>query len=192
MANVDRPNGFRPVRYLDGRAYNGAYMRCYSDDDNLFMGDLVEVDTTGVARGSGVYPTVGRYDQGDYVYGVVVGWEPDPTALDRVYHAASSTYAVFVAMCDGLVLEAQSDDATMVQTDVGLNVDVVVAAGSTTTGLSNMELNGDTANTNSTLDMSIVGMVDRPDNDAADSTSWQRFYVVPNKAFFGTQQRTGV
>lgn len=192
MANTDKPNGFRPVKYLDGRPYNGSYIRCYSDNDNLFLGDLVEADTTAVAAGSGVYPTVGRYEQGDFVYGVVVGWEPDPANLDRLYHAASSTYAVYIAICDDLVLEAQSDDATMVQTDVNLNVDVIVAAGSTSTGASNMELNGDTADTTSTLDMTIVGMVDRPDNDASDSVANQKFLVVPNKGFWGTQQRTGV
>lgn len=191
MANIDRPNGFRPVRYLDGRCYNGAFQKCFSAADNLFMGDLVELVTTGVASGSGVYTEVGRYEQGDSVYGVVVGWQRDPTALDRLYHASSSTYAVHVAMCKDLILEAQSDDATMVQADVGLNVDVIVAAGSTTTGLSNMELNGDTAATTSSLDMTIIGMVDRPDNDSTNSVSWQRFLVVPNKNFWA-EARTGL
>lgn len=183
MSNVDRPNGFRPVRYRDGRPYNGACYKAYSDTDNLFMGDLVKADAAAQASGDGVYPTVDRIDAaGDVIIGVVVGWEPNPNALHNLYHAASTTYAVYIADVKDLVLEAQSDDATMVQTDVGLNVSPTVTAGDTTTGASGMELDGDTAATTNTLTLRIIGAVDRPDNDASDSTANQRFLVTVNSS----------
>ena len=47
MANVSRPNGFRPVRYLDGTPYTGAFEAMISPTDNLFLGDLVEPIATG-------------------------------------------------------------------------------------------------------------------------------------------------
>jgi len=183
MANVDRPNGFRPVQHLNGSTYNGAFRKYYSPNDNLFMGDLVEAETTGVRSGDGIYGTVDRIDAaGDVIVGVVVGWEANPDALSNLYHAASSTYAVYIADARDLIMEAQSDDATMVLGDVGLNISPTVTAGSTTTGASNMELDGNTAATTNTLTLRIVGAVDRADNDAADSTANTRWLVAINSA----------
>ena len=62
MANVDRPNGFKPVMHLNGSPYNGQYRKYYSPTDNLFMGDLVEQDTAGQAGVEGAYPTCDRID----------------------------------------------------------------------------------------------------------------------------------
>src|SRR3990170_6080238 len=140
MANVDRPNGFRPVRYLNGAPYNGAFVRMYSPTDNLFIGDFVEPTATGLAVRDGGYQEVGRAETGDPIVGVVVGFEPNPTALGNLYHAASAVYAVYVAPIAGLVLEGQTDGTGLAAADVGLNVDFVVAAGSTTTGASNFEV----------------------------------------------------
>ncbi len=183
MANVDKTTGFRPVKHLNGAPYTGKFEKYYSPNDNLFMYDLVEQEGTGVRSGSGAYPTCDRIDAaGDRIVGVVVGWEVDPAALDRKYHAASSTYAVYIAPADDLIMEAQSDDATMVLGDVGLNVSPTVTAGSTATGLSNMEINGTTAATTTSLTLRIVGMLDRPDNDTADSTANQRWLVKVNSS----------
>lgn len=181
MANVDRPNGFKPVMHKNGSPYNGAFRKYYSPNDNLFLGDLVEQETTGVARGQGGYQTVDRIDAAaDRIVGVVVGWEADPAALDRTYHAASSTYAVYVADASDLIMEAQSDDATMVLGDIGLNISPTVTAGDTTTGASGMELDGDTAATTNTLTLRIVGLVDREDNDV--STANSRWLVTVNSS----------
>lgn len=183
MANVDRPTGFRPVKYKNGTPYNGQYVKMYSPNDNLFLYDLVEAETTGVRSGDGIYRTVDRIDAaGDAIVGVVVGWEANPTDLGALYHAASSTYAVYIAPIEGLIMEAQSDDATMVLGDVGLNVSPTVTAGSTTTGASNMEIDGSTAATTNTLTLRIEGAVDRPDNDTTDSTANQRWLVSVNSS----------
>jgi len=185
MANVDRPNGFKPVMHLNGSPYNGAFRKYYSPNDNLFLGDLVEAETTGVRDNDGIYPSVDRIDAaGDVIVGVVVGWEADPAALERTYHASSSTYAVYIADARDLIMEAQSDDATMVLGDVGLNISPTVTAGNTTTGASGMELDGNTAATTNTLTLRIVGAVDRADNDAADSTANNRWLVTVNSSAF--------
>lgn len=187
MANTDRPNGFTPVATLFG-PYTGQTMKCYSTADDLFMGDLVNAATTPVASGSGVYPEVDRCAATtDTIMGVVTGWEANPTALGNLYHAASSTYAVYIAPIHNLILEVQSDDATMVQTDVGLNVDATFTAGSTASGMSNMEIDGDTAATTLGLQFRIIGMVDRGDNDNTDSTANQRFLVTVNQSGWADQ-----
>lgn len=183
MANVDRPNGFKPVRHANGTPYNGAFERMISNE-NLFIGDLVEPVTTGIALGNGGYQEVARAETGDPIVGVVVGWEPNPADLSLLYHAASATRAVYIARTDDLILEAQND-AAMSHTDVGLNVDFVVAAGSTTTGLSNMEVNAATEATTNTLDLRIVGFVDSPDNEATSANA--KMLVRVNRSWQANQ-----
>lgn len=186
MANVDKPNGFRPVMHLNGSPYNGQSRKYFSSGDNLFMGDLVEQKANGIRSNDGIYPQVDRIDAaGDRIVGVVVGWEANPDALSNLYHAASSTYAVYIADASDLIMEAQSDDATMVIGDVGFNISPTVTAGSTTTGQSGMELDGSTAATTNSLTLRIVGAVDRADNDATDSTANQRWLVSINSSAWG-------
>jgi hypothetical protein len=190
MANVDRPTGFTPVRYLDGSPYMGAASLYFSDSDNLFMGDLVIQDTAGTTytKSNGVYGTVNRAQAvTDLIVGVVVGWYPDPDNLGRLHHASSTSIPLLVAHIDNLVLECQSDDATMTQSDVGLNADFTFTAGTTATGASNMELDGSTANTTAGLAFRILQMVDRTDGDNSDSVANQRFLVKCNQSAWADQ-----
>ena len=190
MANVDRPTGFTPVRYLDGSPYMGAASLYFSDSDNLFMGDLVIQDTAGTTytKSNGVYGTVNRAQAvTDLIVGVVVGWYPDPDNLGRLHHASSTSIPLLVAHIDNLVLECQSDDATMTQSDVGLNADFTFTAGTTATGASNMELDGSTANTTAGLAFRILQMVDRTDGDNSDSVANERFLVKCNQSAWADQ-----
>ena len=192
MANVSRPSGYTPVKYLNGQPYTGASIKMYSTADNLFLGDLVKQAPDPVVSNNGVYQEVDRATATtELLYGVVVGWEPNPTALGNLYHAASAVYGVLIAPIDNLILEAQSDDATMVQSDVGLNVDAVFTAGTTATGMSNMALDGDTAATTAGLQFRLLRMVDRPDADNADSIAAQRFWVKCNQSAW-VDQSAGV
>ena len=185
MANVDRPNGFRPVRYLDGSPYNGSFRKMLSPTDNLFIGDFVEPTATGRASGDGAYQEVGRAETGDPIAGVVVGFEPNPTALGNLYHAASAVYAVYVAPIAGLVLEGQTDGTGLAAADVGLNVDFVVAAGTVATGASNFEVNAATEATTNTLDLRIVELTDRADNDIASANL--KVLVTVNRNWYANQ-----
>ena len=185
MANADKPNGFKPVRYLDGKPYTGSFRKMLSPTDNLFIGDLVEPTATGRASGDGAYQEVGRAETGDPIVGVVVGFEPNPTALGNLYHAASAVYAVYVAPIEGLVLEGQTNAVGLAAADVGLNVDFVVAAGSTTTGASNFEVNDATEATTNTLDLRIIELVDRPDNDITLAN--MKVLVVVNRNWYANQ-----
>lgn len=178
MANVSR-TGFKPLHYLNGMPYTGTFMRVISATDNLFRGDFVEPDAAGVAGGaggSGAYQAVGRAETGDPIVGVVVGWEFNADSLTNLYHASSSTRAVFIAPCSDLVLEGQTNNVGLAAADVGLNVNFVVAAGSTTTGASNFQIDDTTEAVTNTLDLRIVRLVDRPDNDitSANMKAWVR------------------
>ncbi len=186
MANKDVMDGFKPVMHKNGTPYNGSYRKMYAAE-NLFLGDLVEPTATGLAGASGgAYQAVARAETGDPIAGVVVGWEFAPATLTDKY--CRSGNVVYVADCSDLVLEAQTDGAagSTVAADVGFNIDfVVTAAGSTTTGLSGMEINSATEATTNTLDLRIYGMVDRPDNDITDANP--RLLVTVNRNWTANQ-----
>ena len=172
MANVDRPNGFRPVGHLSGGAFTGRVRKYYSINDNLFLGDLVEKEATGTASGSGGYPGVDRMDSGtaDILVGCVVGWEINPDSLNAMHHAASATLAVYINDDPMTIYEGQCD-GTLAVTDIGLNADVTLGAGSTTTGASGMEIAASGAATTIATPLKIMGLVEREDNDVSSANA---------------------
>lgn len=177
MSNVDRPNGFRVVGTTTGANWTASVQKMFSDNDNLFMGDLVEDDTTGTADGSGARQAVGRAEASDAILGVVVGWEPDPSALERLYHKASTTYGVYICTDPNVILEAQVNNAGINAAAMGANINFTVSAGSTTTGASNMEVDGDTEGTTATLPLKLIEVVDTPDNDISSANMKVRVLI---------------
>jgi len=172
MANIDRPSGFRPVGHLSGGSFTGRVRKYYSVNDNLFLGDLVEKEATGTASGSGGYPGVDRMDSGtaDILVGCVVGWEINPDSLNAMHHAASATLAVYINDDPMTIYEGQCD-GTLAVTDIGLNADVTIGAGSTTTGASGMEIAASGAATTIATPLKIMGLVEREDNDVASANA---------------------
>lgn len=173
MANVDAPRGLRPVKHLDGSPYNGACNRYYvpsSDGTAIFIGDAVK--SAGSADADGV-ASVAQAAAGNTIRGVVIGVEP-VTDESLVYRAASTERYVYVADAPDLIFEIQedSDGGALTAASVGLNADLIVAAGSTTTGTSGMELDSSTAATGS-AQLRILGLVRRPDNEIGTNAAWQ-------------------
>lgn len=164
MANTDRPNGLTPIGHLGGSPYNGAFQKMYCAA-NLFKGDIVEQTTAdGIVSEDGVYQSVIRMANGatSIPIGVVVGWEANPTALGNLYHVGSAVYAVYICTDPTVIFAAQGDGAGTISaaTEVGMNTDVTIAAGSTTTGLSNMEVDEDTTAmiTTATTPLRVMGI----------------------------------
>lgn len=132
--------GLRPVRYKSGAPYNGAantYHVPASDSTALFVGDPVLI--TGTADADGV-PDVARAAAGARITGIVVGFSANPSdtsdgAIETGYRAASTKAYVLVADDPNLLFEVREDavGGALAVADVGLNVDLVAAAGSTTT-----------------------------------------------------------
>lgn len=196
MANVDRPNGFRPVRYLNGAPWSGQFRKYIvpaADGTALFVGDLVKLSTTGTDEG---YPTVIQATAAAAVIGVVVGFEPDPADLNTPqYRKASTKRVVYVADDPNLIFEAQEDGDTdpLETADIGLNVDFIVGSGSTTTGASGMEIDSSSHNTTATLPLKLLGLAQRPDNEnvlSAGGQAWTRWEVKINNHQLGSSTGT--
>lgn len=174
MANVDRPSGLRPVRTLSGTPFK--IEECYilaADGTATFIGDAVKLSGTGHTDGT---PAVVQAAAGDALYGVVVGFAPDPTNLTLNYRTASTLRKCFVVVGTDVVYEIQedSDGGDMAVTDIGKCGDVVVAAGNTATGRSAMEL--DSSNVQAVDaggQLRVLRLVPREDNAIGTNAKWE-------------------
>lgn len=165
MANANFAAGLKPVRRFSGAPYNNG-LRRYSVPATyataLFVGDPVIKTGTSDADG---YSEVNAAANGGSITGVVVGFE-DYASLLLGYGAASTVRAVLVADDPELLFEIQEDavGGTLALASVGLNCDLISAAGSTTTRTSGWMLDTSTAATTATLQVKIVEFQHRADN----------------------------
>ena len=186
MANISRPNGFRPVKHLNGSAWNGQtqlFAILAANATATGVGDLVMLD--GGADANGV-PSVDRLTNGttSVPVGVIVGFMPDYSNLytPSQFRSASTLLYAFVVTDNTVVFEAQASGAYGVATDSGLNVGTTLTAVSTATGLSGMQIDLATKATGATLPLKILGVVQRPDNDVSDTTNLKLHVVLNNSA----------
>lgn len=181
MANTDAPTGLKPVRYRDGAPYNGASRRYYvaaGESNNIFIGDPVALSGTGATDGTPgiVRATAGAGSSaGDGPVGVVVGVENlTSDNLSRTYRPASTAMYVLVADSPNLLYEIQEDSVggALTVDAIGLNANFIIGTGNTATGTSAVELDSNTAATTATLDMRIISLVKRPDNEVGVNAKW--------------------
>lgn len=187
MANVDAPFGLRPVRYKGGAPYNGAAQPYYVAGDYataLFIGDPVVKVAGGSNAASvkvpgggsfaiGTLPSVEKTVVGDVdgvtkmITGVIVGFSPLPNDLTKVHNPASTERVAYVADDPNLEFEIQADGA-IAAASMGLNAVLIAThSGSTTTGLSGIELDttSDVPAADASNQLLIRRAVNREDND---------------------------
>jgi hypothetical protein len=169
MANGNVAFGLKPVRMADGSPYAGCvdvYFMPSSVATNAFVGDPVKLagssDTAGVASIDFCAAT-------DTITGAIVGFT-DAASMILGYGAASTARYVLVAHGQDLLFEIQEDGVggAIAAADIGLNAEIVVAAGSTATRRSGVMLDTSTKATTVTLGLRIRGIVQRPDNALAE------------------------
>lgn len=179
MANVSRVNGLNPIKNVVGASNVGQVNLFFIPSGNAvntFVGDPVKADATGdtVAAGGkalGIQSVV-QAAAGDAQIGVVVGFLVDPANLNTPqYRAASTGRYVLVADDPNTIYEVQTSNGTLTAADVGLNANIAVAAGSTTTGTSGVTLDAGTVATTATLPLKIVGFSQRVDNEVGNANA---------------------
>lgn len=176
MANADTPFGLRPVRMLDGSPYNASireFSTVTGDATAIFIGDPVILSGTASTINGRIYQDVDQAATGDVIAGVVVGVKP-VTNASTIYREASTARILYVETGQNVLYEIQevSGGTALAANDIGLNANFVVGSGSTTTGLSGVELNNATEATTNTLDLQIVDFVNREDNAIGENCKW--------------------
>lgn len=176
MANQNTPFGLRSVSGVSNGPYNGG-VRQYSvaagDGTAIYIGDLVKnAGTSQVINGETMSDVV-IAATGDVFAGVVVG--ALPVTRDSLPYRAASTQRVLLVDDDPNALFEVQEIGTgtpFTANDIGLNCNISVVAGSTVTGLSGTVLDNGTEATTNTLDVKIVGLVNRPDNAVGAFAKW--------------------
>lgn len=183
MANVDSPFGLRPIRHKSGAPYNGAANPYFIDSGYgtaLFIGDpVIRVaggSNTAVVKvpgggtfGVGTLPSVEKAAAGDgnRITGVIVGFSPNPDNLTLKHNTASTARVAYVCDDPDIVFEIQADGA-IPAASVGLNAVLIYThSGSTTTGLSGVELDttSDVPAADASNQLLILRAINREDND---------------------------
>lgn len=177
MANVDRPNGFRPVKTFSGAPWS-ALVRSIgvADGEDIFVGDVInlesgladpgasnDTDFLGVAVGFGKKDSMSQEVGGNF----------NPSDLTvRYYDDSANTHTdwvVYYVPVDDVIFEVQT--ATALTLVVGDTADLSDAAGDATTGVSRQEIT-----TSSNADVVVVEIPKYPDNDS--TLVWGRYWVA--------------
>jgi len=170
MANVNAPFGLKPIGKL-GSAVNSTGTTEYDilsgTTGTIYTGDPVKmVNTGGIAVAAA----------GDLLLGVFQGCHYTDSNGDRIFSPVWTT-ATVTSDCKAAVVddpdalfEVQSAaTGSVTQTDVGLNGDIVYAAGSSITGVSGVKISGTMAT--GTAQLRIMGISNDPSNNALGTGS---------------------
>jgi len=167
MANTDKAFGFRPIGNLSATGAQKQYGYEIADNQagTIFQGDLVVLTAGFISRFLPATHTaaVGVFNGCSYI---------DPTTGKPTF---KNFYPGSVNITSGKIIADVIDDpsqlflvqcdAGFVAADVGKNADVIGTGGSTTTGVSTMELNSSTLATTAALNLKTVGLYNVPSNE---------------------------
>ena len=175
MANIDAAFGLRPIAKVGSAPGGTTGTTKYSIADNqgtaIFTGDPVKFKNDG---------TVEVAAAGNPSCGVFMGcFYTDPSTSKptfRNFFPASLSPGdaiAFVADDPNQLFIAQQDSAAgnIVAADLNLNADLVFGAGSTTTGMSGVEIDSSSKNTTAALQVKLLDFYDVPSNDATANNS---------------------
>jgi hypothetical protein len=166
MANVDKAFGLRPLGNLSATGAQTQYGYEIADNQSgaIYQGDLVTVYDGYLVKFAPASHTaaVGVFNGCNYI---------DPTTGKPTW---KNFYPGSVNITAGKIIADVIDDPSqlfiiqadedIVQADIGKNADVVGTGGSTTTGVSTMELDSSTIANTAALNLKIVGLYDVPGN----------------------------
>jgi hypothetical protein len=167
MANIDKAFGLRPIGNLSATGAQKQYGYEIADNQagTIFQGDLVALSAGFITRFLPATHTaaVGVFNGCNYI---------DPTTGKPTF---KNFYPGSVNITAGKIVADVNDDpsqlfliqcdAGFVAADVGKNADVVGTGGSTTTGISTMELASSTLATTAALNLKVVGLYNDVNNE---------------------------
>lgn len=157
--NVDRPNGFRPLRHAKGGVIRHS-------ERTIADGYSTQITAGDAVKSTGTGKNIARCAATDRVRGVFVGCyyeQTDGTPVFSPYWPASqsvksgSTPKAFVIDDPDVIFGIQADE-DVVAGDIEALADMVVGNGDTSTGRSIFELDSSTITSGDV--MKILGLVD--------------------------------
>lgn len=173
MANVDRPTGLSPVSHLNGSTWNGQvnkYVILAADTAVYGVGSLVKsfagADAAGISAIT--LAAAGNASRGSIVAVIPLSQDSSPGPIPAT---KARDYYVLVSDAPDTVYELQANNAgTFPTSDLNSNANVVVGAPAGISPFATTELDAATTDTTSTLQLKILGVVQRADNDLSANT----------------------
>jgi len=175
MANIDQAYGLRPIAKVGSAPGGTTGTTKYSIADNqstaIFTGDPVKYKNDG---------TIEVATASDALLGVFMGcFYTDPTTGKPTYKdhfpASLSPGDAIAFVADDpdqmFVVQQDSVGSNLVAADLNLNANLIFGAGSTTTGISGVEIDSSTGAVTATHQVRLVDFYDTPSNDATANNS---------------------
>lgn len=175
MANIDAAFGLRPIAKVGSAPGGTTGTTKYSIGDNqstaIFTGDPVKYKNDG---------TVEVATASDALLGVFMGcFYTDPTTgkpTFRNYFPASLSPGDAIAFVADdpdqmFVVQQDSVGSNLVAADLNLNANLIFGTGSTTTGVSGVEIDSSTGAATATHQVRLIDFYDIPSNDATANNS---------------------
>ena len=187
---TNAPNGFQPVKKLDGSAWTGAtnpYEIVTTYATAIFRGDPVTIGSTGFLEvGTAGNTCVGvfwgvKYTDSTGVVRFQNYWPGNPGVL------TGSTVEALVIDDPDTVFSVQETSGTgtagtpLALADRGLNINFLYTAGSTSTGSSAVSINNASEGTSNTLNCKILQLDPTPGNVVGNFANW---HVVLNNHLY--------
>lgn len=180
MANADRPNGFRLVKTISGAPVSGLIRSVgVADGADIFVNDALQL-SSGLAQklaveGACLGVAVGFGKKNSMSQEVGGPFNPDDLT-SKFYDDSANTHTdwvVYYIPAEDAIFEAQSDGTTDLV--VGEAQDIIDGGGSSTTGLSQMEINDDALTNDG--DVVVVAIPSGPGYDNTASEANRRYWV---------------
>jgi len=188
---VSAPYGLKPINRVDGMPYAGATRQIQIVSGlgaNIGYGDLVQIDTNGQCIRSAVTDSTSTY-----VAGVFVGctftnpvtkqkqfsqyWPTGTVASDAFAYVVDDPMAAFQAV----VVSSGTTVSGLARTAIGANVAVINNAADTTTGNSEIAVDGTTApGTSDTYVLRVIDVVPESAYDDNGTTKYREVIVKIN------------
>lgn len=188
MANANIPAGLTPLKNSPFvEIPKNFYYIPASYATALFIGDpVVKTGTSNTTNilgdgrqfNAGSLPEINKAAAGDTnpITGVIIGFLANPSNLTLNYNPASTERVAIVAdsPLQEFLIQEESAGSPLAATSVGLNANVVYAeSGSTTTGLSGVELDTTTPATTATFQLKILRLLDASENAIGQHAKWR-------------------
>jgi hypothetical protein len=166
MPNANAPFGLKPVRDGASAPYNDgtdAFSLLAADTSVVYIGDPVVI--SGTADAAGVPSvTLATAGAGNRITGVVAGFTPNPAIVASGFRAAGNEVHALVEHHPDALYEVMANGVVAV-TDIGANANLIAGTGGNGYKRSGWMLDTASMTTTATLQVRIVGLARRPDND---------------------------
>jgi hypothetical protein len=165
MANANAPFGLKPVRSASSAPFNDGcdpFALLAADTNAYYIGDPVVLSGTADTDGT-PSATLATAGAGNRITGAISGFGITPSVIATGHRVAGDLVHAFVEHDPDLLYEVQAN-GPVAATDIGANANLI--AGASPDGRrSGWMLDTASMTTTATLQVRIMGLARRPDND---------------------------